>query len=65
MKKLVLTNKGKKLVNHVVIQRCNVITAEDIDISKRNVQRPREEDSKALGAEKLDTMRCKRKRDLS
>ncbi|KAL0645965.1 hypothetical protein Bca4012_044256 [Brassica carinata] len=53
-----------KLASHAVIMRCNVINAEDMDISKGNVQWPREEDSKVLGAEKLDTMRCRKKRYL-
>ncbi|KAF3563324.1 hypothetical protein DY000_02015958 [Brassica cretica] len=53
-----------KLASHAVIMRCNVINAEDMDISKGNVQWPREEDSKVLGAEKLDTMRCRKKRSL-
>ena len=53
------------MASHELIKMCNVINAEDMDISKGNVQWPREEDSKALGGEKLDTVRCRRKRDPS
>ncbi|KAF3535815.1 hypothetical protein F2Q69_00023379 [Brassica cretica] len=44
------------MANHAIIKMCNVINAEDMDISKGNVQWPREEDSNALGGEKLDTI---------